>query len=155
MRGVNRKRTFDLRRYDPLDSHSRLRLQLAVLDEERCRARDYARDQLLYALAVSNWPKLTGEARQKIGEQARQTLDEIYHLEFPWLAVENPQAQTTQAQFDAMAAKWKEIWGDPNDPVIAERIQRTADALMRPVQQLQQRNLQLYRAGRRNEPGGQ
>jgi hypothetical protein len=142
MRGVRRKRTFDLRRYDPLDARSRIQLVTALLDEEADRAAAVARDSMHYALFLSVTPGLTPESRTSMRETAFKRLQSCYNLEFPWLAADNPATAattTSQSDVDALIAAWKKAFGDPNDPVVAKKIERTADALMRPVRLLKLR----------------
>jgi hypothetical protein len=58
-------------------------------------------------------------------EQAREAQVKLRAVLLPWLDEE----QTALAAGQNMTRSWKDIWGDPADPAVAERIRTTAEAL--------------------------
>jgi hypothetical protein len=62
-------------------------------------------------------------------------------MELPWLTPEGQKdkqfGKTDQEQFTDMRNQWIKYWGDPADPVVAEKIRLTAEALMRDTLRMQ------------------
>ena len=145
MQGLARRGTFDFTRYDPMDSYHKVRLQLALNFEERQRFIEYQRDVLAYALAVANTPgNIKHESRVRVHERAFDALQSHYNLQFPWdIKKQEPgKSSTTASEIKSMRDQWISIWGDPNDPEVAARIQRTADNLMKGTRAKQLRDAQ-------------
>jgi hypothetical protein len=59
-------------------------------------------------------------------EQAQDFQARIIRHKLPWLKIEHG---PSQQEVKSMAAKWAEIFGDPNDPEVAQKIEATAAAL--------------------------
>jgi len=146
IQGLAHKGTFDFRRYDPLDSYHKARLRLALNYEERQRFVEYQRDVLAYSLAVANTPgRLKHESRVRVQDRAFEALQSHYNLQFPWDRKKEAagKSTTTDSEIKSLRDEWIRIWGDPNDPEVKAKIQRTADSLMKGTRAKALRDAQL------------
>lgn len=59
-------------------------------------------------------------------DQAQELQARITHFKLPWIKLETGPSQT---EIKTLASKWKQIFGDPEDPGVADRIAKTVAAL--------------------------
>ncbi len=74
-------------------------------------------------------PKL----QQQLQERSQQLVKQRLGMLFPWL-LEASSVDPRQAA-RAMAQTWRKVYGDPDDPKMAEKIRKTAEALRRGTKQ--------------------
>jgi len=135
MRRVLSRQLMDLSRYDPLDWTSRLRLRMA-LDTAGTDAELAAWQQVqtfnlgLATIAVAAGPTGT-ELKQKALEAVFQASQQISEFLIPWMhkKTESDIKQAQNSTYQRMFQAWMNEWGDPKDPAVAARIQKTADWL--------------------------
>ena len=72
-----------------------------------------------------------GYSLNEIHARYQQEQRQLSKMLFPWLSLDEPGKQDDQAAVVALSQAWKAIWGDPNDPAVARRIEATATALRR------------------------
>lgn len=68
-------------------------------------------------------------------EQAVEIQNLVQKVTMPWR--EAMEAHLSRKKIHEMIETWKSIYGDPNDPEVAERIRNTADHLLSQVAKAQ------------------
>lgn len=105
-------------------------LRLTLEDLEQRNIRTLLERRLDYhQLLLASQPQ--GYELNKVHQRYQQEQRQLSKMLFPWLSLEDPGKQDDQAAVVALSQAWKAIWGDPNDPAVASRIEATATALRR------------------------
>jgi hypothetical protein len=68
-------------------------------------------------------------------DRANQLLRDIYQVNFPWMKQAGEQGK--QRDVNAMMERWKQKFGDPNDPQVQAYYKKVADAMRRKAKDAQ------------------
>lgn len=125
---------FDFKAYDPRDAHDRLRLSIVLSDlanQASCKAYEHLLGYQKAVLQVSS-----DENKPKVLQDVYNLTRKLIQIAIPWedLLGDNGDksavVQQNQSTYEHMFDEWKTIWGDPQDPAVQERIEKTAKWLM-------------------------
>ena len=67
--------------------------------------------------------------RKKHYDNITKLIERIRDNEFPWIKEETVKPSGDTAVYQQLYKQWCDIWGDPNDPVVKARIEKTAQWL--------------------------
>jgi hypothetical protein len=114
----------NLAQADTFDRHFWIRVGWTLEWLEQEHFREVLRDKYALHLALLNY-ELDQERFDLHWDQARAVQRELRLLLLPWL--DNQELDIGKAR--KLEQLWIDIWGNPDDPEVAKRIQATANAL--------------------------
>ncbi len=100
----------------------RTRILLRQLDEDNTV--DYLRTIHHHNVSTLVVPNLKEEVFSEAVAQAGAAVRGIKELRFPWEPRANEETATK-----SLRQQWADVWGDPDDPAVKQRIQETVDLL--------------------------
>ena len=126
LREAHIRRFIDLTQADPFDRHFWIRTGWTLDWLENEHIREVWHNKYALHLSLLDY-ELDKERFDMHWNQAREAQDEIRALLLPWL--DNQGLDTVAAR--GLYQSWTSLWGDPDDPEVAKRIQATVEALNR------------------------
>lgn len=129
MARVRRNDAFDFDRYDPLDWHQQLRLSMAIHEEGQAAAEEVWKQTQTFKLTLATMAlgDAAKDLRGRLLNEAFDARQSLLASLMPWVFDEQPTTKTDGLK--DLNQAWADVWGDPNDPAVAQRIQNTVDYL--------------------------
>ena len=117
----------DFREADFLDPRWWNRFHILIKEFERSQYRELHRLLHMQSCVFATTPDLSDDGYKSCMEGAVEAFDNIVDLLLPWR--EDMEARRNQDDIRSARELWVNQWGDPDDPEVAEKIKRTAEAL--------------------------
>jgi hypothetical protein len=90
---------------------------------------ELSRAELLAHCTRSTDIKMSNEGYQATIDGIVGASGDIRRLKIPWAKIQ--ESKSPRANIRSMAAAWREVWGDPNDPLVAAAIDNTIKVLLK------------------------
>lgn len=115
----------DFGRADLADPAWWLKLRLTLLGVERQTNVKWLSWYLQSVQAKLSIPGLKEESFDTLIKENKQLLQTLFDLLFPW----HDEKTELSEMATQLRSEWAEIWGDPDDPEVQKKTQRTIDML--------------------------